>query len=623
MVRTMRLLPSRPLNSYLLIALWLAVSVLGGLLAYQGFVKWGLGDARDAGDSRLERYAASLLSEADRFAFVPALVALQPEVQQLLRTPQNRALQRKANQYLETLNSQIGTLNAYVLNRKGHVLAASNWQQPDSFVGEDLSFRPYVQQALKQGKGRYFGIGTIRGEPGYYLTSLWGEGAQQGIAVVKVGLAQLEQFWSHAESPVLVSDENQVVILSNVEAWRFATLQPLDEARRGALEVSLQYNGRVLKPLDWHWQQGPEGFQLLRLPPRAADPQGKSQAGDLFLVQSRPLAGTPWQITVLSPLSRTLQLARSRAWLAAVMTALALLTLQIAVQRRRHQQALEQARQGLEIKVQQRTADLLTANTALQQEVAERIQTEQTLRAAQDELVQAGKMAVLGQLSTEMAHELNQPLTALRTLASNSQRFLERGQTDVAQRNLQRMVELTERMGFMTGQLRNFARKSAGDARAVLVASLLDGAQDVLEVRIARSAAVVVSALTPPDLQVWCDANRVQQVLVNLMANALDAMQGLSQPRLEIDCQASGQWARIIVRDHGPGLSEDARKRLFEPFFTTKSEGLGLGLSLSADIVRASGGSLQASNHPKGGAVFQLLLPMVDTLQVADVRIPL
>ena len=107
------------------------------------------------------------------------------------------------------------------------------------------------------------------------------------------------------------------------------------------------------------------------------------------------------------------------------------------------------------------------------------------------------------------------------------------------------------------------------------------------------------------------------------MANALDAMQGLSQPRLEIDCQASGQWARIIVRDHGPGLSEDARKRLFEPFFTTKSEGLGLGLSLSADIVRASGGSLQASNHPRGGAVFQLLLPMVDTLQVADVRIPL
>ena len=301
----------------------------------------------------------------------------------------------------------------------------------------------------------------------------------------------------------------------------------------------------------------------------------------------------------------------------------ALLTLQIAVQRRRHQQALEQARQGLEIKVQQRTADLLTVNTALQQEVAERIQTEQTLRAAQDELVQAGKMAVLGQLSTEMAHELNQPLTALRTLASNSQRFLERGQTDVAQRNLQRMVELTERMGFMTGQLRNFARKSAGDARAVLVASLLDGAQDVLEVRIARSAAVVVSALTPPDLHVWCDANRVQQVLVNLMANALDAMQGLSQPRLEIDCQASGQWARIIVRDHGPGLSEDARKRLFEPFFTTKSEGLGLGLSLSADIVRASGGSLQASNHPRGGAVFQLLLPMVDTLQVADVRIPL
>ena len=619
-------LPSR-LRASLLILLWLAASSLGGWLGYQAFVRAGLETVATAGNNRLDRYVVSLQREIDKFAFLPDVAALQPEVKALLKSPGDALLQSSANLYLQELNRRAGTLTVYLIGQDGHVLAASNWQRADSYVGEDLSFRPYVQQALREGRGRYFGIGTTRGEPGYYLTTTLGQGAQQGVVVVKVGLAQLEESWASVESPVLVSDENSVVILSNVPAWRFATLQPLDEERRSALEASQKYNRLSLNPLGWQTLKplsSDDAFKQVRI--EAAKAASADQRTGRFLLQSRPLAGTPWQITVLSPLTAALQLATSRAWVAGVLIALALLLAALLYQRRKHvreqlaaQQALKQANEALEHKVQQRTADLQTANQSLQQEVAKRIQAEATLRAAQDELVQAGKLAVIGQLSTEVAHELNQPLAALRALAGNSQRFLERGQPEMVQSNLQRMADLADRMGQMTGQLRNFARKSVGQPQPVDLEKVIDGALALLESRIARAGAAVLRQPSMPGLRANCDPNRVQQVLVNLISNALDAMQGGSQHPIEIACLQTGDWAQITVRDHGPGLSEEVQPHLFEPFFTTKpeSQGLGLGLSLSADIARASGGSLTGGNHPEGGAIFTLSLPLVDTLPLS------
>ncbi|RGE41429.1 sensor histidine kinase [Comamonas testosteroni] len=609
-------------RSALLTLLWLALSLCSAWAAY-GLARESAMETLQADAShRLDLYVASLQREIDKFAFLPGIVALQPQVQSLLHKADDKALQAEVNHYLEELNQRAGTLSVYLINQQGLVVAASNWQRADSFLGENLSFRPYVQQALREGHGRYFGIGTTRGEPGYYLTTTLGSGGVQGVAVVKVGLAQLEHSWSAAESPVFVSDENTVLMLSNVPAWRFATLDVLDEARREELQVSQKYNRRQLSPLGWQVLepavQGNASAMLVQLPETGESPEYSSGQ---FLALSRSLGATPWRMTVLLPMAAALQLAESRALLAGVLVALGLLLALLLEQRRRHRreqtaarQALQQAHDALERKVQQRTVDLQTANVALQQEVAERMQAEQTLRAAQDELVQAGKMAVIGQLSTEVAHELNQPLAALRALAGNSQRFLERGQTDVAQRNLQRMAELADRMGALTGQLRNFARKSAGEPQRVAVSSLVDGALAVLETRLKRSV-VLVDCQVSAQLQAWCDANRVQQVLVNLLANALDAMQGSSAPHIEIDCRQSATHVEIAVRDHGPGLSDDTLHRLFEPFFTTKPEGqgLGLGLSLSADIARAGGGSLQGANHPHTGAVFTLSLPLADT----------
>ncbi|GGH54162.1 two-component sensor histidine kinase [Comamonas phosphati] len=629
--------PRRPVL-LLLACLWLLLSGLGGWGVYWLAQQAGIADLRASGEHRMDLYAASLEREVDKYAFLPAIVALEEDVQALLRRPDDAGLQQRVNRYLEQLSDRAGTLSVYVVDSRGKVKAASNWRRADSFIGEDLSFRPYYREALRVGSGRYFGIGTTRGEPGYYLTSTLGPAPDrvQGVAVVKVGLAQLEQSWSAVESPVLVSDENSVLILSNRPAWKFTTLQPLDEATRQQLENSQKYNRRALQPLGWQvLRELDAGTALVRLKPEAgasaASAVSAASSAGLFLSQARPLAsfsGTPWRMTVLSPLRPINQLALSRAWVAAAALALALLLVALQRQRRRHlreqlaaRAALQAAHDALERKVEQRTADLSAANLALQQEVAERVQAEATLRAKQDELVQAGKLAVIGRLSTEMAHELNQPLAALRTLAGNSQRFLERGELEVARGNLQRMADLADRMGRITARLRNFARKSRGEPTRVLLDDALDNALAVLEARLSRAGARI-ECKRQPQLAAWCDANRVEQVLVNLLGNALDAMRDQPHPCVELECRAVARQVQILVRDHGPGLSAEAQTHLFEPFFTTKpqDEGLGLGLALSADIAQAGGGSLQGTNHPDGGAVFTLSLPALPSTALADTR---
>ena len=491
-------------------------------------------------------------------------------------------------------------------------------------MGEDLQFRPYFRDALSSGTGRLFGIGTTRGEPGYYLASALLDGNRTvGVAVTKVSLDQLEQSWSTVEAPVIVTDENGVVILGSVPDWKFTALRPLDENTRKAFDQTLQYNRRALSPLGIKVLSDlDQGARVVRVAREGTEMASVYPVTGRFLTQARALPGTPWTITVFSHMARADEAAQSYALIASTGTAFLALLGFMLNQRRRHQrdrvrdrlaarEALQAAHDELERKVQQRTSDLQQTNERLQQEVQERIRAEATLRAAQNELVQAGKLAVIGQLSTGVAHELNQPLTALRTLSGNSLRFLERGDLATVQINLERIAQLADRMGLITGELRAFARKSSGEPGAVPVRAALGNALAVLESRIQQTGAKVDVQVAETEPVAWCDGNRLEQVLVNLINNALDAMAGAPTPCVHVWCELLHGQVHVQVRDHGPGLSEEAIAHLFEPFFTTKGsgDGLGLGLALSAGIVRESGGTLGGANHPGGGAVFHLTLP--------------
>jgi len=406
-----------------------------------------------------------------------------------------------------------------------------------------------------------------------------------------------------------------------VPDWKFTTLKPLDEATRSAFDRTQQFNRRALDPLGLvELAELEHGARLVRLPKRGPEMVSMFPVTGRFLAQTQPLPGTPWTITVFSHEQQVRQTAFDRAALTGLVTAFVCILALMLNERRRHlkdrlaaREALQRAHDELELKVAERTADLSTANARLQAEVAERIRAERTLRAAQDELVQAGKLAVIGQLSTGIAHELNQPLAALRTLSGNARKFLARGDQPMVDNNLERIAALVDRMGGLTGQLKSFARKSSGLPQAVVLRRVVDNALFLHEPRIRRAGVTTRIELVPQELQAWCDANRLEQVLVNLAGNALDAMEGRPDPALLISASRVGERILIQVRDNGPGLDEGAQSHLFEPFFTTKDDGrgLGLGLAISAGIVADFGGSLSGDNQPQGGAVFTLDLPAV------------
>ncbi|WP_451977375.1 sensor histidine kinase [Azospirillum endophyticum] len=568
------------------------LALLAGVVGFRVSEGMGLSDLRETGRHRLDLYAESLEREIDKYAYFPATLGLERDVLDLVtgRAPLAWGL----NRYLERLNERAGTLSIYVLNRQGRVLAASNWNRPDSFIGEDLSYRPYFIEAAAGRQGRFFGVGTTRGEAGYYLSSpLAEDGAIVGVAVVKVSLEQLEQSWSTVEAPVLVADENGVVILASVPSWKFTTLRPMDEPTRRHFDQTLQYNARPLAPLGLMPQDRiAADAELVRLS-RPAEGQLEETVFPVsggFLAQTAPLHGTGWTMTVLSPTDQVTGMAWARAALAAVGSAFLGILLLMWMQRRRHLFDLER-------KVEERTRNL---------------------RATQDELVHAGKLAVIGQLSAGLAHELNQPLAALRTLSGNTVKFLQRGNLDAAQGNLARIAHLVDAMGALTSQLKSFARKSSGAPRPVSVRRPIDNALFLLDQRLRRSG-VGVQVDVPEDIMALCDPNRLEQVVVNLVANGLDALAGREGGRLALSAATGDGRVRIRVADNGPGLSDEVLPRLFEPFFTTKdvgkegakegSGGLGLGLAISAGIVRDFGGALTGANGPDGGAVFTVDLP--------------
>jgi len=613
--------PRRLLRQLPILALFVAMTGLSGFVAHRVAQQLGIAELSATGLHRLDLYSSSLEREIGKFAFLPGTLSLERDVTDLLRHSDERSLAANVSTYLERLNERAGTLAIYVINADGRVIAASNARRGDSYVGEELAFRPYFRDAMATGTGRFFGIGTTRGEPGYYLASSLGDAETVlGVAVIKVSLEQLEKTWTTVEAPAMVSDENGIVILGSVADWKFTALRPLDESTRQAFDRTQQYNRRALKPLGIREiAELDHGARLVSIARSGPEVVSVYPVSGRFLAQSRPLPGTPWTLTVFSQLEQVDDIAQSRALVAIVCTACLFMLGLVINERRRHlkerlaaREALQKAHDELERKVDERTADLSAANQLLQEEVAERIRAERTLRAAQEELVQAGKLAVIGQLSTGIAHELNQPLAALRTLSGNGLRFLERGDLATAGANLERIAQLADRMGRITGQLRSFARKSTGEAQPFVLSQSVDNALNLLEPRLRQTGAEIVRHCPSPPPMAMGDANRLEQVLVNLIGNALDAAEGESAPRIEIDCEIVGKRVRLTVRDHGPGLGPDAQSRLFEPFFTTKAAGvgLGLGLAISADILRDLGGTLSGINHPAGGAIFTLELAL-------------
>lgn len=588
-----------------------------GYAAYLVSERTGIKTLGENGERQLELHARTVESEINKYTYLPSVLELESSVSQLLNSP-GPELQRKVNSYLEGLNRRSRSRAIYVLDTTGRVLATSNWRDADSYQGEDLSFRAYFQDAVRGQPGRFYGIGTTTGESGYYLAhGLEDKGRIIGVAVIKVRLEALEERWQRARLEAFVSDENGIIILSSDPARRLKSVRPLTDDIRERLARSLQYYWWPLNELvPLERETLAEGVEKLTFPANVSVDREHTQVS--YLAQTRQLSDTPWHLTLLTPLEDLRREAASQGMLVAVACALVAFLL-IAWNERRKvlstrlaaREALQAANDELERKIAERTEHLRASNERLKAQIRERRQAEDTLRKAQDELVQAGKLAAIGQMSTSIAHELNQPLAALRTLSGNTVRFIERGALDVATTNLRTINDLVDRMGRITASLRAFARRGDDRGQAQL-SKAVEAALQLLAVRLEQSAVTLHQDFA--DAMLGIDQTRLEQILVNLIGNALDAMAAQPLPQLSLEGASVEGRYQLLVRDNGHGIDSEARKQLFEPFFTTKpgQQGLGLGLTLSASLAAAAGGSLNAEHPDQGGCVFVLTLPFVD-----------
>ncbi|PKH77404.1 sensor histidine kinase [Pseudomonas sp. Choline-02u-1] len=602
----------------------IALMVGLGFIGFWTSEHFGIRSLGENGQRQLELHARAVESEISKYTYLPSLLELETSVPQLLAepTPEHR---QTVNDYLEGLNRRSRSRAIYVMDTTGRVMATSNWRDVDSYLGEDLSFRAYFKDAVRGQPGRFYGIGSTNGEPGYYLAhGLEEHGKIIGVAVVKVRLEAMEERWQRARLEAFVSDENGIIILSSDPARRLKSVIALSDEVKEKLARSLQYYWFPLNELQPLARETlAEGVEKLTFP---ANSELQPDEDDIsYLAQTRLLSDTPWNFTLLTPLQDLRREAINQGILVAVAFALFAFLL-IAWNERRKvlatrlaaREALQEANSQLERRITERTADLRASNERLKSQIRERRQAEETLRRAQDELVQAGKLAAIGQMSTSIAHELNQPLAAMRTLSGNTVRFLERGQLDVASTNLKTINDLIDRMGRITASLRSFARRGDNKGQASL-GKAVDAALQVLGARLENNPLQIHRQFA--DVQLLIDQTRLEQILVNLIGNALDAMHAQAQPQLWLEGEEFNGKYRLRVRDNGHGIDAEARKHLFEPFFTTKpgEQGLGLGLTLSASLAAATGGHLGVEHPASGGTTFVLSLPLVSPLSAEPI----
>ncbi|MBJ7308760.1 ATP-binding protein [Rugamonas sp. CCM 8940] len=577
---------------------------------------------RVSGAQRLNAYAASLENLLDKYDFLPRTLELNKDVIALLKQPSDPALREAVNIYLERVNQQARSTTIYVVNLNGVTQASSNWREKDSFVGDNVSFRPYVRDALQRTPGGFYGVGTTRLEPGYFFAhGIYHDGHMLGVATVKVNIEKLEKTWVQGADKVMLSDEQGVVFLSSVPSWKYRTLVPLAPEVRQRLDATRQYFSHPLEALGFSYQpEMADGTRRVQVP-ELGQANGREGRVSGMLMQRRSLAPRNWEFIYLSDLSQ----ARSNAQAAFIFSCVAqgfivLLFLYVRQrlratrQRRKAREDLQHAYDNLEIMVAERTYSLRQMTQNLSEEIAVRRQAEQKLQVTQNELFQAGKMAVLGQMSAGITHELNQPLTALRTMSDNAVVLLERGRLEVVKSNLVTISQIVGRMGTITCQLKAFARKSTAPPSAVPLQSAIANALFLVERRMELSRVDFRLHMRSPGAHAWCDSNRLEQVLVNLFNNALDAMADSELRQLTVSVDSAGSRVLIRVADSGPGMTEEMRSHLFEPFFTTKpqGQGLGLGLAISEQIVREFGGILRAESAPGGGAQFAIELQVAE-----------
>ncbi|MGQ7272805.1 sensor histidine kinase [Marinobacter sp. V034] len=566
------------------------------------------------------RYSQLVANELKRYRPIPELMAEHPLLESVLKYPQSENLILQANEEMKQMAAIVGSSDVYLMDRTGLTIAANNYQLKSSFIGRVFDFRPYFQDAMRTGKSAvYFALGTTTDVRGLYFSHpvKSATGKVLGVIAVKVQVTELESQWQRpvpfSDAEMVVLDGDGISFLASRPGWLYRDFQSgteaetsqldgIDKAKRG----NLRYPGRDLAPISVVTLGQPLGVSERSQRIRINDNGGTRE----YLSVQTPLPQLDWKLQVMVGTQSVLWTRIQFLIGGAVLFLGGFLTWLYLRERYRREAELALRGEQLERRVAERTADLESSNAQLLEEIRQREEAQTELRETQQELIQAAKLAVLGQMSAGLNHEMNQPLTAIQTYARNGRRFLERGTHEMVDANLNEIVTLCDKMAELTRQFKVFARKSEGPPAPLDLRLPIDAALKIISAQEHREGIRI--DWRRPDAPVMChgDLIRIEQVMVNLVANAVQAVESSEQAEITIDIVDQPAHWQCRVRDNGPGLTGDT-EQIFEPFFTTKSmkQGLGLGLSISRQIMDALGGRLTGHNRADGpGAEFVLTL---------------
>ncbi len=569
-----------PWRARLALVLFLVLAVAAIWVTNQFLTERFTASTKNRAEVRQALYAGNLQSELQRNSVVPLLLARDPALIRALNSDDFS----QSTQHLFELKKEIGAASIMLLDESGRTVAATL----RNLIGSTRRSEHYFLSALRSNNTVF---NTFRRENGAvefnYSRRIKAGGDLIGVIVVEVDLRSFEQSWSSISDAVLVTDSEGVIILSTEPKWRGQT----EEVALEATSATSAIERAIRVTADW-----------------AALPTEAIYRGSaLMRIESRiPFRG--WRMVSFTTYASMRERVNAVLALEIMFFAILLAAGFYLFSRR----ALARS-----IFFQRESAELRQLNEALQREIAERERAEKNLQVAEQTLAQSSKLAALGEMSASVSHELNQPLAAMKTYLAGAKLLLQRRRPEEALSSFLRIDDLIERMGTITRQLKSYARKGGEAVEPVDVRDCVSSAITMMEPQLKARKARITRNLPSDPVMVMADRIRLDQVLINLLRNALDATKADDEPAIDV-ILAVGNTAVISVRDNGPGIGDlDA---LFEPFYTTKApgDGVGLGLAISSGIVKDFNGRLIARNGRAGGAVFEVQLPLMDEMKAAE-----
>lgn len=536
-------------------------------------------DTRSRAEVRLALYTGNLMAELQRTSVVPLLLARDPELVRALSDGNFSSTSAK----LIALQAQIGVASIRLLDVDGRTVGATNRnilgtnQRNERFFVEAQRTKETVFTALRRESGGFDFL---------YSRAVMGDARPLGVIVVSVDLMKYERAWAGLQDAVMVTDSEGTVILSTEPRWRG---QSQEEAL--ALRDPPSAIARALQATtDW-----------------AQDPPDAYVQGEAVMRTEARVPFRGWKMSTFTAYGSVREQVNGILALEIMGFAILMAITFYILSRRAMSRSLS---------FQRESAELRMLNARLQREIAEREKVQKDLEVAELTLAQSSKLAALGEMSAAVSHELNQPLAAMKTYLAGARLLLQRKRPDEALSSFQRIDDLIERMGAITRQLKSYARKGGEAFEEVDLRACVSSALAMMEPQLKARVVKISRTMPRQPVMVLADRIRLEQVIINLLRNALDATKDVKAPAIDLLVSA-GETATLLVRDNGHGIVD--LENLFEPFYTTKKpgEGVGLGLAISSGIVTDLGGRLTARNGDGGGAVFEMQLPILGNKQEA------